>query len=104
MGPSKSSGHPGSRTPEHRISLDEQLRAARARPGSALEALIRQNQDFSVLKGESPRFDLPPWLRVYWRRAHPGSTGYPLAIHRIHSWLLNNQDHEKLRSQYSTKK
>jgi hypothetical protein len=101
MAPSKSPGPPGSRTPEHRPNLEEQLRAAGARPGSALEALIRQNQDFAILKGEPPRSDLPPWLRVYWRKAHPGSKGYPLAIHRIHAWLLNNQDHEKLRRSMS---
>lgn len=79
-------------------ALEDQLKAAGATPGSALDELIRSNQDFSVLKGERPRPDLPPWLRVYWRKAHPNSHAYPLTIRRVHGWLLHNPDHPKLRN------
>src|SRR5438128_1931164 len=52
-------------------SLSQQLEGVT--PGSALEALIRANQDFSRLRPEEAKdtLRLPLWLRVYWRKAHP---------------------------------
>jgi len=54
-------------------SLEEQLAASRVARGSALEQLIRDNQDFEILRPEEARdkLRLPPWLRVYWRKLHP---------------------------------
>jgi hypothetical protein len=81
-------------------SLEEQLAQAKARPGSALETLIRDNQDFAIL---SPReahdgLPFPPWLRVYWRKSHPELSfagprvGYPLLLERVLEWMLSHQD------------
>jgi hypothetical protein len=77
-------------------TLEEQLQAAGASPGGALDELIRANQDLSLLRGERPRPDLPPWLRVYWRKAHPDARGYPLTIKRLQGWLQNNPDRANL--------
>ena len=71
-------------------------------PGSALEALIRANQDFSMLRPEEAKdtLRLPPWLRVYWRKAHPEGNysaldptgGYPLVLKEIYEWMMTHQD------------
>jgi hypothetical protein len=86
-------------------SVEEQLADARAAPGSALEKLIRENQDFGMLRSEenNDHLGLPPWLRVYWRKAHPEANysaadptgGYPRVLHRILRWMLT---HHNLRS------
>ena len=42
----------------------------------------------------------PPWLRVWWRKAHPELTydmsdptgGYPLVLKEIWEWMLHHQD------------
>jgi hypothetical protein len=65
-------------------SLEEQLAAAGVIHGSALEQLIQDNQDFAMLRPEeaTDRLGIPPWLRVYFRKQHPGGDytgpgGYP---------------------------
>jgi hypothetical protein len=83
-------------------SVEEQLAAARIAHGTALEQLVRENQDFSLLDSEEAhdRLRLPPWLRVYWRKQHPESApaagdptrGYPLALHDIYLWMIGHQD------------
>jgi hypothetical protein len=81
-------------------SLQQQLIDAKAIHGSALEQLIRDNQDFSILRPEEAddRLDLPPWLRVYWRKQHPDgkyfgpSGGYPLVLERLLDWMVAHQD------------
>jgi hypothetical protein len=83
-------------------SLDEQLAAAHAIPGSALDHLIRDNQDFQLLRPEEAKdeFHLPPWLRVYWRKNHPDLQisavdplgAYPDTLFDIYAWMLKNQD------------
>jgi hypothetical protein len=81
-------------------TLEDQLAASKVIHGSALEALVRANQDFSVLAPEEANDDLPfpPWLRVYIRKTHPELpfTGprvvYPLFVNEIYSWMRNNQD------------
>ena len=83
-------------------SIDEQLVEARAVQGSALEQVIRENQDFEVLDPHEAKdtLDYPVWLRVHWRKAHPEmeyspddpSGGYPHALGRIHAWMLGHQD------------
>ncbi|MEN3333420.1 MAG: hypothetical protein V7641_2785 [Blastocatellia bacterium] len=83
-------------------SLSQQLRDAEVTPGSALESLIRDNQDFSMLRPEEAKdtLRLPPWLRVYWRKAHPEinysgldpTGGYPLVLKEIYEWMVTHQD------------
>src|SRR3954451_23688870 len=82
--------------------LDEQLKNAHAKSGSALEKLIKANQDFSKLK-ERDKSDstVPPWLKVYWRKGHPEANydndndptgGYPLVLKEILEWMMTHQD------------
>jgi hypothetical protein len=81
-------------------SLELQLRAANVKSGSALEKLIRANQDIGMLRKEeaTDRLGLPPWIRIYWRKKHPDgkyfgpSGGYPLVLERLHDWMLAHQD------------
>ena len=83
-------------------SLEAQLGAEHTIPGSGLDGLIRRNQDFSILRPEEAHDTLgfPPWLRVFFRKAHPELTfsgddptgGYPRALHEIHEWLRTHQD------------
>lgn len=83
-------------------SLKEQLDAAQVRRGSALEQLIRANQDFALLdpREANDDADLPLWLRVFWRKNHPDvehSTvnpggGYPDILYTIHASMLANPD------------
>jgi hypothetical protein len=79
-------------------SLEEQIEAVHAPRGSALERLIRENQDLDMLNREEAhdKLGFPPWLRVFWRKKHPEarysghdpSGGYPRAIRRIYAWML----------------
>ncbi len=79
-------------------SLAEQLAKDRVPPGSALERLIAQNQDFRLLAPEEANdpFPVPPWLRVYWRKSHPEiempkrdpAPSYPLVLKEIYEWML----------------
>ena len=81
-------------------SIEEQLRAGNIRPGSALDQLIRDNQEFEMLRPEeaNDRLGLPPWIRVFWRKQHPDgkyfgpSGGYPLVLERLVEWMLAHQD------------
>lgn len=83
-------------------SLERQLADGQVRPGTALEQLIRQNQDFSVLRPAElhDNLGIAPWLRVFWRAQHPEATysaddptcGYPRVIHEVHEWMLSHQD------------
>lgn len=80
--------------------LHEQLDAAKAPRDSALEKLIKANQDFHILRPEEAHDDLkiPPWLRVWWRKEHPTarhvsgdpSGGYPRSLRRILQVMLHN--------------
>lgn len=92
-------------------SLENQLNEAKVLNGSALEKLIKSNQDFHMLRPEeaNDKIGLPLWLRVHWRKNHPEgkyaandpSGGYPLALHRLHSWMIYNQNHPSLSTQSS---
>jgi hypothetical protein len=81
-------------------TVDEQLSAARATPGSALERLIRDNQELEMLRPEeaTDKVRLPPWIRIAWRKRHPEaqytgpSGGYPLVLENIYEWALTHQD------------
>jgi hypothetical protein len=83
-------------------SVEVQLAQDQVRPGSALERLIRENQDFYLLRPEeaSDRVGLPLWLRVYWRKQHPDRTysgddptgGYPRVLKDLHVWMVANPE------------
>ena len=83
-------------------SLQEQLDATRSPRGSALERLIRDNQDFHLLQPQEARDDagIPLWLRVFWRKNHPDvqhssvnpGAGYPDVLYNIHTWMLSHPD------------
>jgi len=83
-------------------SIEEQLHAAKVTKGSALEKLIKDNQDFHLLRPEEAhdKVGLPLWLRVHWRKNHPEvqqgtvdpATLYPDSLYRIHQWMLVHQD------------
>ena len=82
--------------------LREQLDAAEATSGSALEKLIKDHQDFHLLDPSEAHDDagLPPWLRVFWRKNHPDvehsrvnpGAGYPDVLYTIHEWMLSHPD------------
>jgi hypothetical protein len=82
--------------------LDEQVKSAHARPGTALEKLIRAHQDFSKLKDRDADDKIvPPWLKVYWQKGHPEGNydnlndptgGYPLVLKEILEWMMTHQD------------
>ncbi len=81
-------------------SLREQLAASEVEKGSALEQLIRENQDFEMLRPEEAhdKLGLPPWLRVYWRKLHPDADysgpggGYPGSLADLGEWMADHQD------------
>jgi hypothetical protein len=83
-------------------SLAEQLAKDRVPPGSALERLIAQNQDFRLLVPEEARdaLSVPLWLRVAWRKAHPEiempkrnpAPSYPLYLKEAHEWMLSHPE------------
>jgi Bacterial pre-peptidase C-terminal domain len=83
-------------------SLADQLKKAHAKAGSALEKLIKDNQDFSKLKPRDATDDIvPPWLKVYWRKGHPEvnydnpndpTGGYPFVLKEVLEWMMTHQD------------
>jgi hypothetical protein len=94
-------------------SFEEQLRESKVIPGSTLEKLIRENQNFEMLAPEEAhdKLRLPPWLRVHWRKKHPElrhaahdpTGGYPLALRDLYLWMLQHQDLEPERGRESDK-
>jgi hypothetical protein len=83
-------------------SADQQLKSSRVQPGTALEKLILNNQDFGMLRaGElNDKIPVPLWLRVYWRKGHPEANysasdptgGYPLVLKEMAEWMRLHQD------------
>jgi hypothetical protein len=81
-------------------TIEEQLAASKVQSGTALEKLIRANQDFAMLHPAeaNDRFPAPLWLRVLWRKNHPEidlsgpRPAYPLALKEAHSWMRRHQD------------
>ena len=83
-------------------TLKTQIQKAEAPAGSALEKLIRANQDFSLLRPEEAydKIRIPLWLRVNWRKAHPEGTylatdptgGYPLVLKEVAEWMEKHPD------------
>jgi len=83
-------------------SVERQLAKDKIIPGSALEGLVYQNQEFGMLRADERNDNLrvPAWLRVWWRKAHPELTysasdptgGYPRVLHEVYEWMLSHQD------------
>ncbi|HVE70838.1 MAG TPA: pre-peptidase C-terminal domain-containing protein [Thermoanaerobaculia bacterium] len=83
-------------------SLEEQLKAAHAIPGSAFEKLIRAHQNFGRLHARDAADTIvPPWLKVYWQKNHPEGNydnlddptgGYPHVLKEILEWMEHHQD------------
>src|SRR5258708_2267914 len=83
-------------------SVERQLAAAKVLPGTALERLIPDNQEFQMLRPEelTDHRGLPPWLRVYWRKGHPElvysagdpTGGYPYVLKEVLEWMVTHQD------------
>ncbi|MFN0110516.1 MAG: hypothetical protein ACKVZH_16800 [Blastocatellia bacterium] len=83
-------------------SLPDQLTRYKVQPGSALEQLIKDNQQFGMLRPDeaSDLRGLPPWIRVWWRKAHPElvysatdpTGGYPLVLKEVVEWMEHHQD------------
>src|SRR5436189_40302 len=88
--------------PSLQQQFSQEYAGHKIKPGTALEKLIRDNQDFSLLRDDEKTDNrgFPPWLRVWWRKAHPEleysandpTGGYPLALHEILEWMLTHQD------------
>lgn len=82
-------------------TLKEQFTRDKVNPDSALAKLIRENQDFHLLRPEeaSDWLGLPLWLRVYWRKKHPEghysatdpTGGYPRVLRNVHKWMVIHQ-------------
>jgi len=85
-------------------AVENQLARDHVLPGTALEKLIRANQDFSLLRPEeaNDKLIIPLWLRVNWRQAHPEGTftaddptgGYPLVLREVAEWMVHHQNLE----------
>lgn len=83
-------------------TIEEQFASADVMAGTALEQLIRDNQDFDMLRPDELNDNLgyPPWLRVLWRKRHSdgnysaddASGGYPLALGEIYHSMLRDQN------------
>jgi uncharacterized membrane protein len=83
-------------------SVQEQLVQGHVIPGSALERLILENQDFGVLRAveASDSLRIPLFLRVLYRKNHPHDKylphdptgGYPLVLNEVWEWMLSHQD------------
>jgi hypothetical protein len=100
----KTAARPKQTASRQRPSLEQQLKDSRVIEGSALETLIKKNQDFSILDpGElNDGGPFPLWLRVYVRKSHPeikfsgGKTGYPLLLKELLSYMTHHQDLPKV--------
>jgi hypothetical protein len=88
--------------PTLRQQLEKEYHGHKVQAGSALETLIRDNQDFALLRDDekADKRNLPAWLRVWWRKAHPeleysaedATGGYPLVLKEILEWMMTHQD------------
>jgi hypothetical protein len=85
-------------------SLESQLARDHVHPGTALDAFIRANQNFSILdpREAHDNVPLPLWLRVAFRKDNPefrgysgddsSTGGYPDFLIRNAPWMLTHQD------------
>jgi hypothetical protein len=83
-------------------SVEKQLAQDRVIPGSPLEQLIRENQEFHMLRAAeaNDKIPVPLWLRVWWRKNNPQGNysasdptgGYPFVLKEVHEWMTTHQD------------
>ena len=83
-------------------AVENQLVRDHVQPGTALEKLVRANQDFSILRAEeaNDKLLIPLWLRVQWRKNHPEGNfagddptgGYPLVLREVAEWMVSHQN------------
>jgi hypothetical protein len=80
-------------------SIDEQLAEHKIPTGSALAQIVRDNQDFHMLRPEEAHDDLglPPWFRVLSRKLYPDfrhlpgdPSGYPKPLRRMLHMMLHD--------------
>jgi hypothetical protein len=80
-------------------TVEEQLAEHRVPAGSALERLVRENQELEMLHPTEVEddFPFPPWFRVYVRKGHPEAdfppkAAYPLLFERVLEWMVSHPD------------
>ncbi len=83
-------------------SVETQLLRSKVAPGSALEQLIRNNQEFGMLnvREAADTIPVPMWLRVLYRKNNPTAQfnpadptmGYPHVLKEVHEWMMHHQD------------
>jgi hypothetical protein len=81
-------------------TIKAQIESAKAPKGSALEKLIRANQDFELLHPDEFEDDypIPLWLRVAWRKQHPDvqlpaknpGAAYPEVLSQAYRRMVTN--------------
>jgi len=90
---------PAKKKPHAWPSVEEQFAAHKIPKGSALEQLVRDNQDFHLLHPEEAHDDLalPPWIRVLSRKLYPDfrhlpgdPSGYPRSLRRMLQMMLHD--------------
>ena len=79
-------------------TVEEQIKRAKAPKGSALEKLIRANQDFELLHPDEfdDEYPIPLWLRVAWRKQNPDvelpaenpGAAYPEVLSQVHRRMV----------------
>lgn len=85
-----------------RPTIRAQIESAKAPKGSALEKLIRANQDFELLQPEEfeDDYSIPLWLRVAWRKQNPDvplplknpGAAYPEVLSQAYRRMVANPD------------
>jgi hypothetical protein len=83
-----------------RPTLKYQIEQTGAPSGSALEKMIRDNQDFNLLATEELEDDypIPLWLRVAYRKQHPEipfpsknpGAAYPEGLYQVYKRMVAN--------------
>jgi hypothetical protein len=83
-----------------RPTIQAQIESAKAPKGSALEKMIRANQDFELLHPDEFEDDypIPLWLRVAWRKQHPEiqlpaknpGAAYPEVLSQAYRRMVSN--------------
>ena len=93
----------GAQQPAAMLSLDRQIERDGVIRGSALENLIRNNQQIQLLnqvETAKEQARLPHWLKIYFRKQHPAmksrpndpTQGYPAALENVYHWMITHQD------------
>lgn len=86
------------------VTIEEQIESANAPKGSALETMIRENQNFDLLHPDefNDDYPVPLWLRVAYRKQHPElqfpsknpGGAYPEVLSQIHHRMLANPNED----------